>query len=225
MTAALDPESRRETLAPFAPLVGVFGGTFDPLHFGHLRTVAAIQMQLELERVVVMPAGRPPHRQEPKASPEHRLAMVRQALKDMPGFECDDREIRRPGFSYTIVTLEELRRQLGDQPLCLILGLDSFLDLPSWNCWREILNNAHIVVMHRLGWEPPSPLPNWWLDAALENPDSLYRKSSGYVYCARVPTIELASTTLREQLGRSVDVSNALPPSVLDYIKTHQIYV
>ena len=224
MTAAFDPESREETSTPSASAVGVFGGTFDPPHFGHLRTVVAVQATLDLGKILVVPVGKPPHRQEPRASPEHRLAMVQRAFQDMPGFECDDREIRRGGISYTVLTIEELRQELGEGPLCLILGLDSFLDLPSWNRWTEILGNAHIVVMHRLGWEPPSLLPDWWLDAVQENPDSLYQRSGGFVYCVPVPAIDHASTAIRERLSSSADVSDAVPHSVLDYIKTHQIY-
>jgi nicotinate-nucleotide adenylyltransferase len=151
--------------------------------------------------------------------------MVQRALEDMPGLECDDREIRRTGSSYTILTLEELRQELGERPLCLILGLDTFLDFPSWHRWTEILENAHIVVMNRPGWKLPSPLPDWWLDAAQENPDSLYRRFGGYVYCIQVPVIDIASSLIRERLSHAADVSDAIPRSVLDYIRAHQIYV
>ena len=205
-------------------MVGVFGGTFDPIHFGHLQTVSAVKAQLALPRILIVPAHIPPHRPPPVAAPEHRLSMVQLAVEKMPAFECDDREIRRGGVSYTVLTVHELRQELDQKPLCLIVGLDSFLDLPHWHRWTEILESAHIVVMHRPGWNLPSTRPDWWQDAAEENLGNLQEKSYGHVYCMSVPSINITSTVIRHQLSRDAHANNALPSSVLSYIRRHQLY-
>ena len=224
MTAAFDPDSLETFPVSDAEMVGVFGGTFDPIHFGHLQTVSSIKEQLGLPRILIVPAHIPPHRSPPVAAPEHRLSMVQLAVEKIPAFECDDREIRRGGISYTVLTLHELRQELDQKPLCLIVGLDSFLDLPRWHRWTEILESAHIVVMHRPGWALPSTRPDWWRDAAEDDPSLLNRRPGGCVYCASVPTINLSSTGIRERLVDTVDVKDALPPRVLEYIRTHRLY-
>jgi nicotinate-nucleotide adenylyltransferase len=205
-------------------MVGVFGGTFDPIHFGHLETVSAVKAQLALLRMLIVPAHTPPHRPPPIAAPEHRLSMVQLAVGEMSSFECDDREIRRGGVSYTVLTVEELREELGDKPLCLILGSDAFLDLPRWHRWTEILKNAHIVVMYRPGWELPSSRPDWWRNAAQNDPTILRQQPGGCVYCVSVPAIDLTSTKIRKRLARAIDSKDALLPSVYDYIRTHRLY-
>jgi nicotinate-nucleotide adenylyltransferase len=205
-------------------MVGVFGGTFDPIHVGHLQTVSAVQAQLALHRILIVPAYIPPHRPPPITTPEHRLSMVRLAVEEMPVLECDDREIRRGGISYTVLTMLELRQELAEKPLCLIVGLDSFLDFPRWHRWTEILESAHIVVMHRPGWDLPSPPPDWWRDAAQDNPDLLHQQPGGCIYCASVPAIDLNSTEIRKRLAGTSHVRESLPLSVLDYIRTHRLY-
>ena len=142
MTVAFDPDSLETLQVSDAPMVGVFGGTFDPIHFGHLQTVSAVKAQLALPRILIVPAHIPPHRPPPVVAPEHRLSMVQLAVEEMPAFECDDREIRRGGVSYTVLTVRELRQELDQKPLCLIVGLDSFLDLPHWHRWTEILESC-----------------------------------------------------------------------------------
>lgn len=205
-------------------MVGVFGGTFDPIHFGHLKTVSAVQIQLSLARILLIPTYIPPHRLTPTTEPEHRIAMIQSAIKSMPRLVCDDREIQRGGISYTLLTVQELRQEFGETPLFLILGLDSFLDLPRWHRWSEILDHVHIIVMKRPGWVLPSSLPDWWQDAAEENLGNLQEKSYGHVYCMSVPSINITSTGIRHQLSRDAHVNDALPSSVLSYIRRHQLY-
>ena len=224
MTEAFGPDTFETPLVSDAPMVGVFGGTFDPIHLGHLQTVAAVKAQLALPRILIVPAYIPPHRSLPVAAPEHRLSMVKLAVDKMPDFECDDREIRRGDVSYTVLTVHELRRELGEKPLCLIVGLDSFLELPHWYRWTEILENAHVVVMQRPGWDLPRSRPNWWCDAAQDDPNILRQRPGGCVYCTSVPAIDITSTKIRKRLARTTDVKNVLPPSVLDYIRTHRLY-
>jgi nicotinate-nucleotide adenylyltransferase len=135
--------------------IGIFGGTFDPIHFGHLRTAFELLQALRLHEMRFMPAGNPPHREVTVASAPVRLAMVQAATQGQPGFVVDDREIRREGLSYSVDTMRTLRADFPDHSLCLIVGMDAFLGLPKWHQWRELLDLAHLVVAHRPGWRAP----------------------------------------------------------------------
>ena len=129
-----------------SPVVGIFGGTFDPVHNGHLQVADAVRRQLPMDKVLFIPAAAPLLRVEPLADPVHRLEMVRLAVDGWPGFETDDREIRRAGPSYSVVTLEELRQELPSMPLCLILGIDTVLRLTEWYRWTEPVSYTHLTL-------------------------------------------------------------------------------
>src|SRR2546429_9815656 len=139
--------------------IGVFGGTFDPIHCGHLRTAYELWQELELAEVRVVPTGSPPNRPRLYASPERRLEMVRAAVADQPSFVVDDREVRRSGVSYSVDTLTELRREFPNRSLCLLLGMDAFLGLPNWHRWRELLSLAPIAVAPPPRWRGARPGP------------------------------------------------------------------
>ena len=134
-------------------MIGVFGGTFDPVHFGHLRPALDVKQALALREMRLIPAFQPPHRATPVANPGQRLTMLRAAVGTEPDLLVDNREMMREGESFMADTLSSLRKDLGDEPLCLVLGMDAFLTLDSWHRWKEILQLAHIVVTHRPGWE------------------------------------------------------------------------
>ncbi len=133
-------------------MIGIFGGTFDPVHFGHLRPALEVQQALGLDEVRFIPAGQPPHRDMPHATAPQRLSMLQTAIEDQPGFAADEREIQREGPSYMVDTLALLREELGQIPLCLILGYDAFLGLPAWHQWHRLIELAHLVITHRPGW-------------------------------------------------------------------------
>ena len=138
------------------PLVGVFGGTFNPVHYGHLRSALELVERLGLEQLRLMPSAQPPHRQAPACSAEHRAAMVALAVEGEPRLACDMRELQRPGESYTIDSLIELRGELGTRiGLCMVLGCDAVLGITQWRRWQELLDWAHIVVIARPGWTLP----------------------------------------------------------------------
>ena len=126
--------------------IGILGGTFDPIHYGHLRTAFELWQELRLAEVRLLPAGTPPHRDQLYAAADVRLRMVRAAVAGQPYFVVDDREVRRTGPSYSVDTLTELRREYPERSLCLLLGMDAFLGLPQWHRWRELLTLAHVVV-------------------------------------------------------------------------------
>jgi nicotinate-nucleotide adenylyltransferase len=132
-------------------LLGIFGGTFDPIHYGHLRTVFEMLEVLNFDEVTLVPSGDPPHRGKTFADAEQRLEMVRVAVQGQPGFSVDDCELRRDGPSYTIDTLSTIREERPDVAVGLIVGMDAFLGLTSWHRWSEILDLAHLVVAHRPG--------------------------------------------------------------------------
>jgi nicotinate-nucleotide adenylyltransferase len=126
--------------------IGIFGGTFDPIHYGHLRTALELKGLLALDKVHIVPCANPPHRTAPMSDGSLRLRMVAAAVAGEPGFVADDRELERAGVSYTIDTLASFRAELPGRSLCLLLGMDAFLGLPQWHRWGELIELAHIVV-------------------------------------------------------------------------------
>ncbi|MDE2091584.1 MAG: nicotinate-nucleotide adenylyltransferase, partial [Gammaproteobacteria bacterium] len=132
--------------------IGIFGGSFDPIHFGHLRPVLEILDALSLDEIRFIPSGQPPHRQAPMATASLRLQMVKAAVAMEPRFIVDEREIERDAPSYTVDTLTELRQEFSGEALVLLVGMDAFLGLPGWYQWRRIFQCAHVIVAHRPGW-------------------------------------------------------------------------
>ena len=141
-------------------MLAVLGGTFDPIHYGHLRPAREAFDTLRLDELRFIPAARPPHRPPPVAGADQRLQMVELAIRGLPGFRVDDRELRRPGWSYTVLTLETLRAELGGIPLCLLIGMDQFIGFESWHRWQDIPGLAHLVVLNRPG-ATPARVPAW----------------------------------------------------------------
>ncbi|MEL7298153.1 MAG: nicotinate-nucleotide adenylyltransferase [Pseudomonadota bacterium] len=196
--------------------IGIFGGTFDPVHIGHLRSAYELLHGLELHEVRFMPCGNPPHRATPKAPAEVRLQMVQSAVEMEPGFVVDDREIRRPGLSYTVDTLRSLREDLPAHPLCLIVGMDAFLSLPKWYQWREIFRLAHIVVAHRPGWQAPTDgaLGDLLRDRGTELIADLRKALAGAIYIHEVTQLEISSTSIRRLIRAGHDPRYLMPESV-----------
>ena len=206
------------------PVVGIFGGTFDPVHNGHLQVADAVRRQLPMDKVLFIPARLPLLRAEPLANSVHRLEMVRLAVDGWPGFETDDREIRRAGPSYSVATLEELRQELPSIPLCLILGIDTVLRLTEWHRWTELLELSHIAVMGRPGWCVPSILPDWWIQSKTDTADDLVKCAAGSVVCVDVPQLNISSTDVRTAILQGTVSTEFLPKPVVNYIKNHALY-
>ncbi|MDE2221314.1 MAG: nicotinate-nucleotide adenylyltransferase, partial [Gammaproteobacteria bacterium] len=179
--------------------IGLFGGTFDPIHYGHLRTAFELWQLLGLEQVRFLPTGNPPHRESSLAPAQLRLQMVRAAIAGQPSFVADDREMRRSGMSYTVDTLLDLRREYPDRSLCLLLGMDAFLGVPHWHRWREIFDLAHVVVAHRPGWKAPitGPLGEVMVDRGTGSIRELHARTAGRIFVHAVTQLEIASTDLR----------------------------
>ena len=206
--------------------VGVFGGTFDPIHFGHLRTAFELLHALRLAEVRLVPAGNPPHRGVPLCDAWHRLDMVRAAVADQPGFVVDDREVRRDGPSYTVLTLRELRDEAPGRPLCLLLGMDAFLGLPQWHEWRSVLDLAHVVVAHRPGWTAPDTGTLGDLIAARGTlrVEDLHESVAGRIHVRPVTQLEISSTDLRDLIVAGQDPRYLLPDAVRALIRDTGCY-
>jgi nicotinate-nucleotide adenylyltransferase len=206
--------------------IGLFGGMFDPIHYGHLRTAFELWQALKLTEVRFMPAGSPPHKQMTHASAELRLAMVSAAIADQKGFVVDDREIRRKGVSYSYDTLAELRTEFPDRSLCLLLGMDAFLGLPDWHRWRELLDLAHIVVAHRPGWKAPTmgPLGEVMVDRGTGSVRDLHEKLAGRIYIRAVTQLEISSTDLRQVITSGSDPRYLVPEEVRKIIRETGCY-
>lgn len=206
--------------------IGLFGGTFDPIHIGHLRTAFELLQALRLSEVRFLPTGNPPHREQPVADAGLRLAMVRAAAADQPGFVVDDREVRRSGVSYSIDTLTELRREFPDRSLCLLLGMDAFLGLPTWHRWRELLELAHVIVAHRPGWKAPTmgPLGELMVDRGTGSVRELHQALGGRIFVHAVTQLEVSSTELRQLISAGLDPRYLVPDAVRDILRESGCY-
>ncbi|MEP7243618.1 MAG: nicotinate-nucleotide adenylyltransferase [Gammaproteobacteria bacterium] len=206
--------------------IGIFGGTFDPIHYGHLRTAFELWQELRLAEVRFLPAGNPPHRVAPHVSADLRLAMVRAAVADEKCFVVDDREVLRTGMSYTVDTLIELRSELPERSLCLILGMDAFLSMPNWHRWRELFDLAHIVVAHRPGWKAPTlgPLGEVMVDRGTGSVRDLHENKSGRIYIHAGTQLEISSTDLRQVFTSGQDPRYLVPEEVRKIIRETGCY-
>lgn len=214
------------TQAPCSTPIGVFGGTFDPIHFGHLRTAFEILQSVRLREVRFVPAADPPHREPPRVDVARRLEFVRAAVADQPGFVVDDREARRGGRSYSVLTLGELRAELPDTPLCLIVGMDAFLGLLTWHRWEDLLELAHIVVAPRPGWVAPAggALGELLAARSTESVETLRNALAGRILIQPVTQLEISSTELRDLLAAGRDPRYLVPDSVRALIRASYSY-
>lgn len=213
--------------------VALLGGTFDPVHLGHLHLAEDVRRALHLPQVRLVPAGDPPHRGGPRASAADRLAMLRLAVRDFPGLAVDPREIERGGKSYTVLTLEELRAEDPRRPVLLLLGADAFHGLPTWHRWEDVFRLAHLVVAARPGVDLESDMPDTlaaqWRARRVGDPAPLFATPAGAIYVQPVVPHPMSATAIRMQLARGepgrADVVQLLPPAVLAYIDRHHLYL
>lgn len=213
--------------------IGILGGTFDPIHNGHLRIAQEALEQCELAQVRFVPSGTPPHRAAPQAPAKARWEMVRLALNGHPDFLVDVREVFRTDPCYTVDTLTALRAELGaQQPLSLILGGDAFLQLHTWHEWKRLFNLAHIVVLQRAG-GPPLGNAMASADGALlaeyrarlaPGAGALHETPNGAIFVADMPALEISSTDIRRRCAERKSVRYLVPDVVVNYINTHKLY-
>ena len=214
-----------------APLA-MLGGTFDPVHYGHLRLADDVRRALTLAEVRLVPAADPPHRPPPKAGARDRVAMLELGVREFPGLVVDTREIARGGKNYTVDTLAALRADLPRTPLLLLLGADQFRSLSSWHRWQALFDLAHLVVVPRpgiaLGEELPGAIAREWQARLTGEAQGLRSRIAGSIYVQPVTPQPISSTAIRSALARSggdpAEVAGLLPPAVLAYIESNGLY-
>ena len=214
-----------------APLA-LLGGTFDPVHYGHLRLADDVQRALDLPDLRLVPTGDPPHRGVPHASAAHRVAMLELARREFTGLGIDTREVARGGKSYTVQTLESLRAEFPERPLAWIVGADAFLGLSSWHRWRELFYLAHLIVVGRPGVDNrlalPATLASEWSARLTTDPAALRAALAGAIYRQDVTPQPMSATAIRAALAQGAagfaSVRGLLPDRVLAYIGCYGLY-
>jgi nicotinate-nucleotide adenylyltransferase len=209
-------------------MIGVYGGTFDPVHYGHLRTSLEVWEALELDELRFVPCQIPAHRGTPGATPEQRLAMLRAALADAPpGIRIDTRELERAGASFMVDTLSSLRDDIGNTaPLILILGSDAFQGLHRWHCWQSLAELAHIVVMQRPGIERtwPAELEGYFAKCICQQPKDMKTRPAGLIHFMAVSQLEISASHIRQLVGYQKSAQYLTPQSVIRLIDQNQLY-
>ena len=228
---AITPATVTSSALPILPEpLGLFGGTFDPVHFGHLRLAEEAIGHLGLGGVRWIPAGQPPHRGRPQVTGRQRLEMVLRSTAGNPLFSVDASEVEAAAPSYTVTTLERLRGELGaEQPLVLLVGADAFAGLPTWHRWRDIFALAHIAVSHRPGFPVaaaslPPELAAEFVARRLDDPAGLRLAPAGAIATFTMTQLAISATQLRALFANGKSARYLLPDSVLDYITRNQLY-
>ena len=216
-----------------SPLVGIFGGTFDPIHYGHLRIAEEIVETVGLQKMYFVPAGIPRLRHSPVASPQHRVEIVRLAIQKNPDFVLDEREIYRDGVSYSIDTVREFKQEFGEEVrLCFILGADAFIKLPEWNNWKELFNLCHFIVSSRPGYsltlikellskELREECSQRWVS----NTESLRKDTSGLIFIASTTMLDISATSIRAHIAAGRSVRHLVPSVTVNYISENKLYL
>lgn len=208
-------------------MIGIYGGTFDPVHYGHLRTALEIREKLALEALRFVPCKKPVHRGEPSVSAEKRLELLQLAIADVPELAVDCCELEREGPSFMVDTLRHVRKEIGEsQPLVLVVGMDAFLGLPSWSRWIELFELAHIAVMMRPGWQcDVSPeLAEQINERIAGELGELSSVKAGKVCFVEVTQLEISATEIRNLAKTGRDPRYLLPDAVRESIIKENLY-
>lgn len=204
-------------------MIGVLGGTFDPVHFGHLRPALEVMQALQLEHIRFIPNRVPPHREPPWLDAATRKHLLQIAIAETEGFVLDARELERDGPSYMVDTLASLRADFSDTPLCLVIGMDAFAGLPRWHRWQEILERCHLVVTSRPGFDwPQSPELQALESRHVSTAAELRQAAAGKILLQSVTSLEISSSAIRQQFQAGQSIRYLLPEAVYEtLLKTH----
>jgi len=208
-------------------MICILGGTFDPVHFGHLRTALDVQQALGIPGLHLLPCRTPPHRPEPQLHAAERLELLELAVQNEPALQVDTRELEREGSSWMVDTLQSLRDDNGaDEPLCLALGMDALAGLASWHRWRDIPALCHLVVMQRPGsnWPVEGEVADWLSSARVDDIAALHDAPAGRVAAVAVRQLDISSTTIRALLAAGKNARYLLPEAVLERITQENWY-
>lgn len=212
--------------------IGILGGTFDPIHFGHIKPALEIKQQLLLDQVWLMPNHIPPHKAGTKITTEHRLKMVQDVCQQYDQLQLCDIEIKRDTPSYTVVTLQQLKQAYPQASFYFIMGMDSFIDLPKWHSWQQLFELCHIVLCPRPGWtlDPNSPMQQVFskrattITQSLDNRNNISENTYGDIISVDICLQNISSTEIRQKLQSNQDISQLLAPCTINYIQQHHLY-
>ena len=207
--------------------VALFGGTFNPVHIGHLRIALEFAELLEVDSLRMIPCSLPPHRETLTVSADQRMAMLKAALVDYPQLVADDLELQRGGSTYTIDTLRQIRQQIGsDMPLYLCIGIDVLATLDSWREWRQLTDYCHLVVSARPNYQLPEagPLAEWIKQHRCDDLQQLKQCSAGKLHLCDTTMLAISSTEIRDKSRRGETIDFLTPATVVNYIHQHHLY-
>ena len=204
-------------------MIGIFGGTFDPVHYGHLRSALEVKEIFGLTEVRLIPSAHPPHREQPAATALMRLHMLELSIKNQPGLIIDTRELNRHGASYMVDTLSSLRQEFKDEPLLLFIGSDAFNHLKTWHQWQHLFDYAHIVVMTRPGFKIQN-LDEFFKAKLATGITELAHNLEGKLYFQQITQLDVSATAIRNMIAKQQNPGFLLPDTVIDYIRQHQLY-
>lgn len=207
--------------------IGILGGTFDPIHFGHLRIALELQQQYDWESVRFVPCQKPVLGKASCATPAQRLQMLQLAIADQPGLTVDERELNRDTPSYSVDTLISLRAEFPETPLCFILGVDLLAELPKWHRWQELLNFAHLVIVQRPGYILPieGKINNLIQQHLTDDQEQLHQNKAGQIFITQLTPLTISATAIRQQIAAGLSPRYLLPESVWSYIQQKQLYI
>jgi nicotinate-nucleotide adenylyltransferase len=204
-------------------MIGLFGGTFDPVHYGHLRSALEVKEIFGLKEVRLIPSSQPPHRDQPAATAPMRLHMLELAIKNQPGLIIDTRELNRQGASYMVDTLKSLRQEFKDEPLLLFIGSDAFNHLKTWHQWKHLFYHSHIVVMTRPGFEIQN-LDEFFKARLATGITELAHNVGGKLYFQQVTQLDISATAIRNMIAEQQNPGFLLPDTVIAYIRQNNLY-
>jgi nicotinate-nucleotide adenylyltransferase len=204
-------------------MIGIFGGTFNPVHYGHLRSALEVKDIFKLEEVRLIPCFQPPHREQPSVTAAMRLHMLTLAVQNQPGLTIDSREVDRQGPSYMVDTLKSLRLEYPDQPLLLFIGADAFRHLMTWHEWQQLFTYAHVVVITRPGYQARD-LDDFFKVRLSTDKNELSVQLAGKLFFQPVTQLDISATAIRQLIAQQQNPGFLLPDAVIDYIKQHALY-
>lgn len=208
-------------------MIGIFGGTFDPVHYGHLRSALEVKDIFGLAEVRLIPCANPPHREQPAVTANMRLQMLELAIKNQPGLKIDTRELDRydqhQAPSYMVDTLKSLRQEFPTEPLLLFIGSDAFKHITGWHQWQQLFDYAHIVVMTRPGFETQQ-LDDFFTARLAKDINELAQASAGKLCFQPITQLDISATAIRDIIARKQNPGFLLPDAVIEYIKQHKLY-
>lgn len=204
-------------------MIGIYGGTFDPVHYGHLRTALELKEIFDLDQLRLIPCAQPAHRSSPLSSPEMRFQMLTLAVKNQPDLIVDRRELEREGPSYMVDTLRSLRAENSHTGLMLFMGTDAFQGIMNWYQWQALFDYAHIVVITRPGYQLPV-LSGVLAEKKIQSVDELKKTLAGYLFFQSVTQLDISASKIRQQIEKDGNPGYLLPDCVISYIEKNTLY-